>query len=134
MSSRSLLQGLVSEASITLRFGVVGIAATLTHASVVTAIIEASTLEPRIANAIAFAVAFIVSFNGHFHWTFSKEAPAKRALWRFFVIALAGFGANTIVLSMLLAQNVLPESIAALVSILAVPVTTFLAARLWGFR
>ena len=134
MPPRPSIQRLASEGLITLRFGIVGIAATLTHAAVVTLLIETTALDPRLANAIAFYVAFLVSFNGHFHWTFPKEAPVRQALWRFLLIALIGFGMNTLLLSVLLAEGIMPETVAALVSILAVPATTFLASRLWGFR
>jgi putative flippase GtrA len=131
---RPSVQRLASEGAITLRFGIIGIAATITHAGVVTLLIETTALDPRFSNAIAFCIAFIVSFNGHFHWTFPKAAPARQALWRFLVIALLGFGINTLLLSVLLKKAVMAETIAALISILAIPATTFLAARLWGFR
>ena len=129
-----MLRRFATEGLITLRFGLVGMAATLTHAGVVTLLIETTALDPRIANAIAFGIAFMVSFNGHFHWTFPREAPARQAMRRFFLIALLGLAMNTLLLSVLLSEAVMPETIAALISILAVPATTFLAARLWGFR
>ncbi|TVO64309.1 GtrA family protein [Spiribacter aquaticus] len=134
MGTRPMLRKLATEGLITLRFGLVGMLATLIHAGVVTLLIEITPLDPRVANAIAFGIAFIVSFNGHFHWTFPKEAPTRQAMRRFFVIALLGFGMNTLLLSVLLKEAVMSETIAALVSILAIPATTLLAARLWGFR
>lgn len=119
------------------RFGLVGIAATLTHAGIALALTVSGVAHPLVANLIAFLVAFLVSFLGHHFWSFPDPASTKqrrrRRMLRFFVLAFAGFSANSIALAGWLAWVPLPDAIGVLVSIGLIPLVTYLGARLWAF-
>ena len=83
----------MSAARTGLWFGVVGVAAALTHAAVFGLL--QSALWPELANAAGFAVAFFVSFFGH---RFLSFQDAGTGLWtslrRFAATALLGFAVN----------------------------------------
>jgi putative flippase GtrA len=112
------------------RFALVGALATLVHLAVagsVVFLLPASS--PFLANIAGFLVAFFVSFAGHRHYTFRRKGSMRR----FFVIALAGFALNNGLLSGIIAAEYVGEFAAITVATLAVPLLTFLAARLWAF-
>ncbi len=119
------------------RFGLVGIAATLTHAGIALALTVSELAHPLVANLIAFLVAFGVSFLGHHFWSFPDPASTarrrRRRMLRFFVLALTGFSANTAALAGWLAWVPLPDALGVLVSIGLIPLVTYLGARLWAF-
>ena len=116
-------------------FIAVGIAAAITHFTVVFAVVETLALHPLAANVIGFGIAFLVSFGGHSRWTFptSRDQLAK-ARDRFFLVALAGFAINQAAYAWALhifgREYYLP--ILATV-ILSVAGATFLLAKLWAF-
>lgn len=119
------------------RFGIVGLAATGVHAGLALALAMPDILPPLLANTVAFLTAFGVSFVGHHLWSFPQD-PASERRWqgrlpRFFLIAAAGFAANSGVLASWLAFTNWPESAGILIAIFIVPVVTFLGSRLWAF-
>lgn len=115
------------------RFGLVGLAATAVHLTIVTLLIQAG-LVPLLANLLAFLCAFGVSFSGHYFWTFRSSASIANAVIRFFLIAAGGFLINSALLSMLLCWTKLENTTCALIAVLIVPVLSFFASRLWGFK
>lgn len=115
------------------RFGLVGLAATAVHLAIVTVLIRAG-LAPLLANLLAFLCAFGVSFCGHYFWTFRSSVGIGRAVARFFFIAVAGFLINSALLALLLRWTTLESTTCALIAVLIVPVLSFLASRLWGFK
>lgn len=56
-----------------LRFGLVGIAATLIHLAAAVALIEGGQVHPGIANGIAFVAANLVSYALNTRWSFSAR-------------------------------------------------------------
>lgn len=129
-----LASRLFREAFLAGRFALVGLAATLLHMSVVWTLIDRGSMLPLLANLLAFLTAFCVSFVGHYFWTFGPTGDPARAMRRLFVIAGSAFLVNTIVLAGLLeAAWVVPE-VAAVVAAAVVPLISYLASRLWGFR
>jgi len=115
------------------RFGLVGLAATAVHLAIVTLLIRAG-LAPLLANLLAFLCAFGVSFCGHYFWTFRSSAGIASAVLRFFLIAVGGFFINSALLAMLLRWTTLENTTCALIAVLIVPVLSFFASRLWGFK
>ncbi|RKQ96325.1 putative flippase GtrA [Kushneria sinocarnis] len=125
------MKAILGEAGRITRFGLVGGAATLIHLMVAGALLGLfAGLSPFIANVVAFLVAFLVSLYGHRHITFNRQGSAVK----FFVVALAGFALNNFLLASMLAMTPLPDFVALTISTLAVPVVSYLAARLWAFR
>src|SRR5882757_11403795 len=76
-----------------LRFGIVGLLATATHAAIYGYAVSKTAIPPLTANPAAFAVAFAISFVGHRYWTFAEQ-NSERALPKFFATALLGFCSN----------------------------------------
>jgi putative flippase GtrA len=116
------------------RFGIVGVIATAVHVLVVWVLLNYTNLPVLIANAFAFLTAFGVSFSGHYFWTFQNPGNPGRAIRRFLLISTGGFAMNTLFLAAMLRIGWFSPFIAAVVSIAVIPLVTFLASRLWGFR
>ncbi|MEL7349081.1 MAG: GtrA family protein [Pseudomonadota bacterium] len=82
-------QRLVSEGWRIMRFGAVGIAATLTHLGVLFGLVELAGVAPSLANPIAVALAVPVSYFGHYHLTFGATQAHGQTMMRFAVVALS---------------------------------------------
>lgn len=122
------MSGLRGEA---LRFALVGAAATAAHAAAGVALLHAG-LAPLPATALAFLLAFQISLQGHRRWTFrDRAAPGARATPRFAAVALAGLGANALLLSAL-SRHVSPD-LALPAACLIVAAMTFVLSRAWVF-
>jgi putative flippase GtrA len=116
------------------RFAIVGLAATAVHVTAVWVILRTTGIPVYLATFCAYLIAFSVSFVGHYFWTFGAPGSPLRSLGRFFLISLAGFGTNLVVLTVLLHSHLFSQSTCAVVAAMAVPVVTYCASRLWGFR
>lgn len=114
-------------------FGLVGVAAALTHAAVFG--LARPWLWPELANALGFGVAFFVSFFGHRRLSFADHrVDAWTSLRRFAATALAGFAVNEVVFVALL-RGLHWSAWWALVAAMAVAAgQTFVLGRFWAFR
>jgi len=123
----------MSAARTGLWFGVVGVAAALTHAAVFGLL--KSALWPELANAAGFAVAFFVSFFGH---RFLSFQDAGTGLWtslrRFAATALLGFSVNEAVFVLLLLVFSWPSWPALIAALVVAAGQTFVLSRFWAFR
>ena len=117
-----------------IRFGIVGVGATLTHLLAALTLSQVFDVAPLLANLIAFLVAFVVSFSGHYIWTFSRPGNHRRAIFRFFITALSGFFVNTIVLASLLADGRISEPLSFILAVAVIPVVTYFVSRIWAFK
>lgn len=117
-----------------LRFGLVGALATLVHMAIGTILVQ-SGWPPLVANAFAFATAFVVSFAGHLGFSFADQEPDPvAALWRFGLVALAGFLCNEAILAVLLGARLIPDAAALCASTACAALLTFGLAKAWAFR
>lgn len=116
------------------RFAIVGVAATLVHMAVVWPLVALRDVPALQANFIAYLCAFSVSFAGHYFWTFEAASPMRRAFVRFVAISLTGFLVNSSVLALLLRSELLTPATSTLAAATIVPVLSFVASRLWGFK
>jgi len=116
------------------RFTLVGITAAFVHIGIVWVLITQHEIETLLANLVAFLTAFMVSFTGQYLWTFRTKRYWQSALIRFFLISLAGFSGNNIVLISLLDMGVMSDSFAAILSACVIPIVTYLAGRFWAFN
>jgi putative flippase GtrA len=121
-----------------LKFGLVGIAATVTHVIVFTLWIEAAGLTPLRANVAAFCVATIVGFIGHFSWTFHGHGAWEARRWqavlvKFVVVSLSGLALNSLMVYFVV--NVLAMSYVYAVGLMVtvVPACTFVLSKFWAF-
>ncbi len=121
-----------------MRFGLVGIVATLTHVLIYIALVEATGTNPSAANAIAFVIAFAVSFVGHFRWTFATAHGANRRPWgrpllKFTLVALFGFLLNALAVYVVTDVAQASYLYATIFMLLVTPISVFLLSRLWAF-
>lgn len=116
-----------------LRFGIVGIAAMATHATIVSLLVPMG-LQPLLANIIGFCISFNVSFFGHHHWTFSSTNSQKNTFKRFLGVAITGFIANECLYALLLRFTALDYRVALLIVLFTVAGMTYLLSRFWAFR
>jgi putative flippase GtrA len=116
------------------RFGMIGVTATAVHVLIVWLLLSGTSLPPLVANMFAFLTAFGISFAGNYLWTFRSPGNPIKAMRRFLLISVSAFAVNTLLLAGLLRGGWFSPTAAAIVSAAVVPMITFLAARLWGFR
>lgn len=122
------------EAIIASRFGLIGIIATFIHVLVISILLSETQLPILMANTLAFLGAFSISFTGNYFWTFESPGDLSRAMWRFLLISASAFLVNTLILVILIRVGWLTPFLSAIFSATVIPVITFLASRLWGFR
>jgi putative flippase GtrA len=116
-----------------LRFGLVGVLATLTHATIAVATLRWFGLPPLLANGAGWCIAVAVSFCGHSFFTFRAAMSLARAL-RFAAVALGSVAFSSgLVLAAQRWTPLRPELYLPLVA-LCVPVFNFICHSLWTFR
>ena len=116
-----------------IKFIIIGGLSTLVHMSVGVTLI-AIGIAPLIANIWAFCMAFLVSFTGHYSFSFKGHGkPVHQALPRFLAVALLGFGANELILYLLIKSAWMRPEIALFISTATVAVMTFFLSRAWAF-
>lgn len=116
-----------------LKFGGVGVMATLVH--VISALAARSFLQVDVqqANLIGFVLAFVVSYTGHARVTFNAPMRSGQQLSRFMLVAIMGFAASSAVVWVVTGPIgfSFPAAMAAVAVI--VPAISFVSMRMWVF-
>lgn len=120
-----------------LRFGVVGLLATLVHLSVYAILAKFLALEPQLANLAAFVIAVPVSFAGQAAWTFHEQVDGQgltvARLTRFCFASLTGLALNSLFVH-IVTISFNASSLAALPFMAVVtPTILFALNRFWVF-
>lgn len=117
-----------------LKFGLVGVLATIVHMIIGFLLIQAGW-HPLLANTCAFVIAFFVSFVGHLGFSFAdQEASFRRSLSRFVVVGLIGFSVNQLILALLIVLTMTSDTISLLISTGCAAFVTFGLSKFWAFR
>lgn len=124
------LQQLKNESLKILTFVGVGGFATLVHLCVAVFLSSTTAINPFLINVLAFSFAFPVSFLGHKHLTFKKDG----SVFKFLILALAGFGLNNLILTSLYLNSSLNPTLMLTLSTLLTPILTYLGAKMWVFQ
>ncbi|AZL59488.1 GtrA family protein [Tabrizicola piscis] len=116
-----------------IKFGGVGILATLVH--VFTALAARSLLHVEVqqANLIGFALAFVVSYTGHARVTFNAPMRSGQQIYRFALVALTGFAASSATVWAVTGPMGLSFPVAMAAVAVIVPAISFVAMRMWVF-
>lgn len=122
------------EVLVAIRFGAVGIFATVVHITVVWLLLRQAEMTPIPANTLAFLTAFGISFVGNYVWTFRSPGSPRRAIVRFFLIAVGAYAANTIFIAFLVSARWLSTLESTIIAASIVPIISFTASRLWCFN
>ena len=117
-----------------MRFGVVGVGATLTHAITLVLCVELLAVPVLAANVVAFISALPVSYFGHQRWTFEADSEHGAQAPKFIATAVGGFLVNEAVLWVVHHALGFDYRIGAFVAIGTSAVTVFLLSKLWVFR
>ncbi|MEO8485113.1 MAG: GtrA family protein [Betaproteobacteria bacterium] len=115
------------------RFAVVGAIATAVHAAVFALLIEATTVDPVAATAVAFAVAFVAGYALNRRWTFASRADPIAQLPRYLAVQLAGLSLNAAIMAFAVHAERWSPYIGLALAIVIVPPLTFALARAWVF-
>lgn len=116
-----------------LKFGGVGIVATLAHYSVATAFAELGGLSMVSANLLGWLVGLVVSWYGHRHITFSKAEFGRASPLAFTAISVFAIGVSSCV-AYVMHLLAAPAYIGLLFAIGIIPAITFLGHRFVVFR
>ncbi len=114
-------------------FGLVGVAATLTHYLVALAGHEGLGISLYIANLIGYLTAMSVSYFGHGYFTF-RVAFSRHNLQRFVVASVTTFLFSEALLFVLENGTAFSHRITLSLVVISVPVVSFLLNKLWVYR
>lgn len=117
-----------------LRFGIIGVCATITHAVALFLGVEVLGLSPVPANGAAFSLAVLVTFFGQSLWVFENLSFSGRRVTRFCLVAFTGLAANIAIMALTVGTLNLHYWIGFSAVITVVPAVTFVVSKLWVFR
>lgn len=95
-----------------LRFAGVGIIGTIAHYFVLILLVEQFGVVPLAASSVGFTVGAMVNYVLNYRYTFRSDRRHAEALPRFYVVAVAGFVLNALVM-LVLAEKLGLQYIAA---------------------
>jgi putative flippase GtrA len=123
------LRGLAGEG---LRFGLVGIGATLTYLAISLA---AQWLwgRPLLSSSLGYFASVGVSYFGHGTFTFRTGRPHLTAGPRFLGMSLAVFGLTNLIVLAVTGPLGQPFVVAAAMVVISIPLFTWALSRLWVF-
>lgn len=116
-----------------LRYGLVGILATVVHYLLLWTLVEWVHLSVLIATSIAFLFVTIENYLLHYVWTFASSNSHHSTFPRFLLMNLIGFWINWGVMYLGMQQS-MNYLITQAVAIIAVVIWNFLLSSLWIFR
>lgn len=115
------------------RFGLVGVAATLTYYLLGILFVNILRLPIIAGNTAAFVISFGVSYLGQKAFTFQSRGNAIDQLWKFAAAQGIGLGLNTGIVEAGTRLG-LSYAIAMLPAIILVPPVVYLLCKFWVFR
>ena len=100
-------------------------------------VLAARGMDPNLAWTAGFIAAVLVGYVVHSRWSFRGHgADAKDTSWKFFLVSLFSYGANTFWVWLLTDDDVLagPWWWPLIPILFVTPFATFLLNRLWVFK
>ncbi len=117
------------------RYGLVGVAASVVHAGISLLLIEYFEWQPFWSHAMGFFGGLITAYLGHYHFSFRDKGAHKNRFPKFAITALTGFALHQSGVYLLVNQLQYDYKTLALpVLMVCVPVVTFLLSKFWVFR
>jgi putative flippase GtrA len=115
-----------------MRFGLVGIGATLTYL-VISLAAQWLWGRPLLSSSLGYVASVGVSYFGHAGFTFRTARPHLTTGPRFLGMSLAIFGLTNLIVLVVTGPLGQPFIIAAATVVLAIPLFTWVLSRLWVF-
>lgn len=134
VSTRNDSEGAVERACLVLRYGVIGAAATLVHALVLSMLVNVAEWRPSLATVIGFLTAFGVSYLGHYFFTFRSRARHRHALPKYLSIAASGAALNWMIFVIVNEGLRMHYWMAFLIVVLVVPICVFFMSKHFAFK
>ncbi|WP_223786848.1 GtrA family protein [Marinicella meishanensis] len=117
------------------RYGMVGVLASLIHAGISLAVLAVFDIEPFWSHAIGFFGGLITAYLGHYHYSFKDDGAHKQRFPKFAITAGTGFALHQSGVYLLVNQLQLTYQTQALpLLMVTVPMVTFLMSKFWVFR
>lgn len=117
-----------------LTFAAIGALATGTHALIALCAHNSMRLPPLSANLVGYCCAVLISYFGNARLTFKTSAIHGPQFARFVVISLTALGLNQLLLLLFTGPLRMSFSTALMLLIILVPIFSFTASKIWGFR
>ncbi len=116
-------------------FSGIGASAALAHLLIVLNLVSHFSIEPLLANVIAFFIAFNISYLGHKYLTFSQlENQKQLSLPHFFLVAFSAGVLNELLYYLLLNYTTIHYLLALVVVLGLVATYSFFLSRFWACR
>ncbi len=117
------------------RYGLVGVVASVVHASISLVLHEIFGMDPFWSHATGVIAGMVTAYFGHYHYSFKDDGAHKKRFPKFFITALVGFFLHQSGVYLLVNQLTLDYSTQALPLLMVlVPMVTFLLSKFWVFR
>lgn len=118
-----------------LRFGCIGVLATLTHFILLTLGVEQLGLPPTPANGLAFCVALLVTFFGQSLWVFRGHGRVGTGhVVKFGLSLCLGLVGNMAIMALATGPLGLPYQAGFVAGLVLVPALSFVVNKFWVFR
>lgn len=116
------------------RFAFVGIVASAIHVVCAWLFLEKYNIPVLWANFYSFLIAFLFSFSGHYFFTFLVKKNWLSVIVKFFLISFTAFFINNTTLIYILSLNLINEFFSIMISMLVIPLATYVLSRFWVFN
>lgn len=117
-----------------IRFGLVGIIATLCHMGTLVILVEVFACMPLLASTIGFILAVIVSYILNYRFTFMVEGNHVLFFSRYLIVCLSGLAINTSIMYITVIILKWWYIIGQISTLTIVPITNFTLNKLWAFN
>ena len=115
-----------------IKYGLVGLVATMIHVMVATLLVYLYSLDIIVANWVAFCTAFLFSYIGNTKIVFKQKIQHNNFI-KFLIVSSITFLVITVV-SYIGKHNSLNSYLIILITALIIPLTTFLLHKTWTFK
>lgn len=124
----------VTELMRIVRFGLVGVSATVAHLGTWTLLVELWALNSVLASTLGVCVSFWISYFGHQMFSFGVERDHRAYLVRFLIGSAIAFALNISIVSANTYLLHWPYQVAQATLAVVIPATSYVLGRFWIFR
>ncbi|WP_162314773.1 GtrA family protein [Pseudoxanthomonas yeongjuensis] len=128
-----LLRGHASWAKL-VRFGIAGLISSLSYALFTWTLVYAFRMSPVVSSAIGYALAIPLSFLLQRSFSFRSEGSKRRQAPRFMLVHGFNILVSIAVMDLLVSALGMDYRIGIAITMLLIPLLSFLAMNLWVFR
>jgi putative flippase GtrA len=117
-----------------MRFGIVGVVASLTYAGVTYVIVDSGIGKPTVATIVGQLSSALISYFGHQRFSFAVASTHKIFVWRFISIFVLTFAMNIGVTFLLTERFGVSYRVTIAIVTVLIPLTNYFCNRFWVFR